>query len=355
MQYDYLIIGQGLAGSCMAMQLLQEGKQILVIDHPQSNTSSMIAAGIFNPITGRKMVKTWRADDLFPYLHIFYQQAEKELQSKFFNSVNIYRPFLNTEVQNEWMGKSTFEEHQYYIENVHLESKYSLDLRDEYGGLELKRSGYVDLPIFMKSVKARLEKEGYYVQGIFNESKLILKKNSIKYEGFESKKIIFCNGEQGANSVLFGWLPYSLIKGEILEISVPESPKIIYNKGVFILPKKNNRYRVGATYERNDLTYNATEKARRALVEKLNGVYRPEYNIVNQVAGIRPATRDRRPFIGIHPEYPQVGIFNGLGAKGVSLAPYFSKQFVQTLEYGNELDRQVNINRYKSIYYGTID
>jgi len=355
MQYDYLIIGQGLAGSCMALQLLQEDKKILVIDEPHPNTSSMIAAGIFNPITGRKMVKTWKADQLFPYLKTFYLQAEKELKSNFFHQINIYRPFIDTEVQNEWMGKSASAEHQSYVEKVHLNSEFPNDLHDEYGGLELKNAGYIDLPVFINSVRLLLKQKGCYVENKFDEDKLILENGAVKYESFTSKKVILCNGDQSAHSNLFGWLPFSLVKGEILEISVPKLPTVIYNRGVFILPKKNNKCRVGATYDQNDLTNNVTDKARKALVEKLNGVYRSEYNIVNQVAGIRPASRDRRPFIGIHPNYPEIGIFNGLGAKGVSLAPYFSKQFVQMLEHGTELDDEVNINRYKSIYYSNID
>jgi len=350
MQYDYMIIGQGLAGSCMALQLLRKGKSVVMIDEPHPNTSSMVAAGLYNPITGRKMVKSWRADDLFPYLHTFYREIEKELQATFIHPINIYRPFIDLEMQNEWMGKSTSEENEYFVENVYHESKHPEDLFDEYGGLEVKKSGYVDLPVFIKSVRARLIKEGLLKQGLFDESKMTIEKDAVKYDGFECKKMIICNGRKAAESTLFGWLPFSLVKGEILEVLVQKSQSVIYNRGVFILPKENGICRVGATYERNDLTNNVTEKGKRALVDKLNALYKCDYKIADQVAGIRPATADRRPFIGMHPEYPHIGIFNGLGAKGVSLAPYFSKQFAEELEGEGQLDSEVNINRYKSLY-----
>ena len=350
MQYDYMIVGQGLAGSCMAQQLLRKGKSIVVLDNPHPNTSSMVAAGLFNPITGRKMVKSWRADDLFPYLHTFYKEMEKELKEVFLHSINIYRPFIDLEMQNEWMGKSTSSENEYFIEKVHHQSRFPEDLFDEYGGLELKKSGYVDLPSFVKTVRVLLQREGQYLQEEFDENKLTIETDCIKYNGLESKKIIFCNGQRAVQSELFGWLPFSLVKGEILEVSVPKSPSVIYNRGVFILPKENGICRVGATYDRNDLTHNATEKGRKALVDKLNALYKSDYDILDQKVGIRPATLDRRPFVGIHPKYPHVGIFNGLGAKGVSLAPYFSRQFVEELEGEGELDREVNINRYKSLY-----
>lgn len=355
MTYDYMIVGQGLAGSCMALQLLKAGKKILVIDQPHANSSSMVAAGIFNPITGRKMVKTWKADMLFPYLQKFYREVEQECQAQFLNQMNIYRPFLGLEEQNEWMGRSTSEDHQRYIENVHHKPQYQNDLKDEYGGLELRQSGYVDLPIFIHSIRELLKSKNAYLESEFREQHLIVNDAGVSYEKYNSKNIIICNGEGIADSKLFGWLPYSMVKGEVLEISVSKLPKVLYNRGVFILPKKERKCRVGATYELNDRTYDATEKARKALVSKLNGLYQADYKITNQIAGIRPATRDRRPFIGIHPEYQHVAIFNGLGAKGVTLAPYFSKQFVDMLEGNGKLDKEVDITRYKSLYYDSID
>ena len=58
---DYLIVGMGLAGSALAYFLSKNGKKIALIDNNIDQTSSKIAAGLYNPITGRKMVKTWMA------------------------------------------------------------------------------------------------------------------------------------------------------------------------------------------------------------------------------------------------------------------------------------------------------
>ena len=83
-QIDFIIVGQGLAGSALALQLLKRNKKILVIDRIKANSPSRIAVGLFNPITGRHMIKTWMADRLFPYLHQFYQEAEALTQNRFF-------------------------------------------------------------------------------------------------------------------------------------------------------------------------------------------------------------------------------------------------------------------------------
>ena len=78
--------------------------------------------------------------------------------------------------------------------------------------------------------------------------------------------------------------------------------------------------------------------------------FKKPYKIVDQEAGIRPATLDRRPFLGVHPEFERLLMFNGFGTKGVSLMPYFSVKFCDFLSNDKELPEEVNINRYFSLY-----
>lgn len=108
---------------------------------------------------------------------------------------------------------------------------------------------------------------------------------------------------------------------------------------------------MGATYTWHDLNWETTEDARDYLQEKIKVYLKKPYTILEQQVGIRPSTKDRRPFVGLHPEFKQLGIFNGLGTKGVTLAPYFAHQFVNFLELGEELDSEVNIARVFSLYF----
>ena len=71
MKIDFLLIGQGLAGSALGYRLKKAGKKIKLIDLPSENKSSRVAAGLYNPVTGRKMVKTWNADLLSPEIQPF--------------------------------------------------------------------------------------------------------------------------------------------------------------------------------------------------------------------------------------------------------------------------------------------
>jgi len=70
------------------------------------------------------------------------------------------------------------------------------------------------------------------------------------------------------------------------------------------------------------------------------------FDVVDHWAGIRPASSDRRPLIGVHPKHKSVMIFNGMGSKGVMLAPYFARQLIKFMEEGEKLDATVDINRF---------
>ena len=90
---DYIIVGQGLAGSILALTLLQKGKSVMVIDDAKPNTASKIAAGLYNPVVFKRLVKSWLADDLLPYMDSFYPEMEKLLGVEFYFSKRILKPF----------------------------------------------------------------------------------------------------------------------------------------------------------------------------------------------------------------------------------------------------------------------
>ena len=91
MNIDYLIVGCGLAGIAFAETCLQNNKSILVYDN-NSQTSSTIAAGLYNPVVFKRLVKSWLADDLLPYMDEFYPEMEKLLGTKFYFSKRILKP-----------------------------------------------------------------------------------------------------------------------------------------------------------------------------------------------------------------------------------------------------------------------
>lgn len=344
MKVDFLLIGGGLAGLTLAYRLQQAGKVVQILDTPGENQSSQIAAGLYNPVTGRKMVKTWLADTLFEEIEPFYREMEKLSGEKFLHPSLIYRPFLSIEEQNEWMGKSSEEVYLPYIQAIHRHSQ-SLYLKDPEGGVLVKNSGWLDLPLFMKAMKAYFG--SVYTVRKIEEDRLSYEEGRWIFDEIEAEHVVFCTGVQAANSSFFGFLPFAPVKGEILEVNQAFCPEYIVNRGVFRIHLGNGVHRVGATYTKHDLDCGTTAQAARELLDRLDGLVNvPSGHVVSHKFGIRPATRDRKPFLGKHPSVPNVYIFNGFGAKGVSFVPYFSKIMCAYLVKSSPIPAEVDIARY---------
>ncbi len=350
MNYDYLIVGQGLAGSIIAYQLLMCGKTIAIIDERKASTSSTVAIGLVNPFTGPKMVKSWKTEQLIPFLEQFYKEAEQTTNTLFFSKRTIYRPFLSIEELNDWDGRSSQPGYKKFINKICKNNTHSDHVYDPFGGVEI--SGFVlNVHKFIESFYQYLSGKCLYLEERFDENFLEILNNEIKYKEINASKIIYCSGYQMQKSKYFDWLPLAPVKGEILHLKLQQNFKTIYNRSGFIIPQGIGFYKAGSTYNRADLSEKPTELGKNEITKKLDTLLKVKYEIVKQEAGIRPGTKTRKPLIGTHPIHKSLIVFNGLGTKGVSIAPFFGNQLVKCLEEGNILDEEVDIKKYYSLYF----
>ncbi|WP_128544693.1 NAD(P)/FAD-dependent oxidoreductase [Larkinella soli] len=349
---DYLIIGQGVAGSVLAWTLDRRGKRVVLVGSSGRPSASLAAAGIFNPLTGKKLVRTWKADQLFPFLHRFYGEIEQSLGIRFLHRTNIYRPYRSIEEQNTYLAQTSDPSIAQFVLEKTEDDRYGPYIHNPYGGLEVTGSGWVDLPVFLPAVRAYFTEKEQYVEAEFDYGQMEIRDDGVVWQGRQYRKLICCDGPYGGQNPLFGWLPFNPVKGQTLDI-LPETYGVdrIINQGIFIMPVDSGICRVGATYTWHDINWQTTEDGREFIEQKLRSLLKVPYRVVGQRAGIRPATKDRRPFIGLHPAHPAVAIFGGLGTKGVSLAPYFADRFAEFLEGRKELEEEVNIERVFSLYY----
>lgn len=348
---DFLIIGQGLAGTVLSYHLLKENKKIHLINHPKKVSSSKVAAGIYNPITGKRLVKTWNADKIFPYLETFYRELEEVLNSSFIHPMEVYRPFNSIEDQNECMGKTASGSLDGFISDISVVRKGSGILNDRFGGITFNNCGYVDLPTMLEAYNGYLRTLDVYEEEIFDEEQIIINEDHVVYNNINAAKVIYCDGPESRLSRYFSYLPFKIVKGDLIVIKTDVKITQIISKGIYIVPLVDGLYKVGATYDWNDSTSIPTLAGKLEIVEKLTSLLNSSFEVVEHYAGLRPATKDRRPFLGVHPLNKNVAIFNGLGSKGVSLAPYLAKEFTNFLVYEKELEKDVNISRYNSLYF----
>lgn len=350
--YDYLIVGDGLAGTTLIWHLLPYNKKILWLCDVSKPAASRVAAGIYNPLTGKKLVKTWMADKIFPYAGRFYSRAEELVKERFWHSLNILRPFRNTEEQNTYMALAAEPALTDYIEGISDCAGYQEVLKAKQGALEVKNAGWLDVNRFLDTSAAYFADQVTRIEGEFKDEDLKPGPENVGWKDYQVSRIILCTGDDERQRSWFGWLPFNPVKGQLLEVEMETFPAShIVNQGAFILPVKGSGFKIGATYSWHDIDWETSEDGRQFLQHKVSEFLTAPYRITGQSAGIRPCSKDRRPLIGLHPEFERIGIFNGLGTKGVTLGPYFAEEFAGFLENSKDLSPDVNIDRYFSLYY----
>lgn len=292
------------------------------------------------------------AEELFLSLHKFYPQAEKLFQKRFFYPELVYRPFLTVEEQNSWIAKSSDPSISNFIHSTYASPQYGDQLFDPLGGILVKQGGYLDTQNFIKSTRDFFVGKNSFKEEKFDIQEMVDFEDYIEYKSIRAVKVIFCNGVSDDSH--FNWLPVRKLKGEVLQVRLLEKPRVIYNRGVYLVAiADGDVYKVGSTYELGDLSHSITEKGREELEQKMKNLIKIPHEIIAHEWGIRPTTRDRKPILGAWPEYKNRVIFNGLGTKGVSLAPYFSWHLANWLEGKGEILREVNIKRFNPLSSGS--
>ena len=345
--YDYLIVGYGLAGSIISYQLAKSGKKILIIDTFNSNSSSQVAAGLVNPVTGRRVVKSWMADVLIPFAEDFYKKLEKEFGETFYYPMDVLEVIHRTKDLNEWTSRMGEIEMKKYFTKEAPENLYVNKINEFKKMIRISSSAWMNIPFFIDLCKRKIKHSLHLVEEEFENSKLKIGTDFITYDNNKFKKIIFCEGYKSIYNPLWNWLPFVPAKGEILLIECIELPEdFILLGGIFLIPIGNHKFRVGSTYEWNFKNELPSEDGKLKLLTHLNNFLKIPFIIIEHRSGIRPTVKDRRPFIGQHPDHANVYIFNGMGTKGVQLIPYFGDHFVNFLVKNEKLHSEININRF---------
>ncbi|TPE43818.1 NAD(P)/FAD-dependent oxidoreductase [Pontibacter mangrovi] len=357
MKYDFIVVGHGLAGAILAETLRSRGSRVLVIDEPKENSASRVAAGLLNPVAGKRFAKSWMADTFIPAADAFYDALEARYGQKLFFHKPIYKVFSSIEEQNTWMAKSAGGNWGDYILATHTQSINQPGINDPFGGIMIGRGGYLHVFAMLDLLTEDLVKQNLLLPERFDMQELQLTESGVKYKSMEAGQLIFCEGYQVIHNPYFKWLPIQPTKGEVLEVQADENlaPERIYNKAVYVVPEGAGRFIIGATYDWRNPNEETTPQGREELSERLRQITPQKFEVTGQWAGIRPAVRDRRPLAGTHPQYKQLSVFNGMGSKGVLMAPYLAQNFAAALADEEELMPEIHIFRYLSLYYEYID
>jgi len=347
---DYLIVGCGLAGIAFAETALQNGKSIYVFDN-NSQQSSRVAGGLYNPVILKRFSEVWNAQEQITLLDSFYGNLEKKLEAKFDFKIPIYRKLFSVEEQNNWFQATDKIGLAPFLSTKLISKKYN-GIDSPYNFGEVLQTGYVDTEALLVSYHNYLKSESWLSTENFEYESLICNEDSIEHKDIKAKHIIFAEGFGMISNPYFGQLPLDGTKGELLIIKAPELKlDVVVKTSIFILPLGNNLYKVGATYNWKDKTNLPTEEGKQELLENIKEILHCDFEIIEHLAGVRPTVKDRRPMVGTHPKHQNVHLLNGLGTRGVMLAPAMARDLFESIETGKPLDLAIDIKRFKKVQW----
>lgn len=346
--YDFIVVGQGIAGTILAWFLHKAGKKVLVIDEYRTHSSSLIAAGVTNPVTGRRLVKTWLADKLIPFAALTYNELETLTGKRFYEPLRIVRLFNSIKEQNDWSARCAMPEYTPYLDNAHLTRLDENYVINPFGGFDIEGGSKLDMEAFLTAMRGVLRANESVWEERFLFHDLTVTDEEVTYRGVKAGMVIFADGAQATQNPFFSFLPFQPAKGERLLIEIENFPyPFMLKSDVLLVPNgAPHQYYVGATHENHFENEQPTEKGLEELTQGLGNLLKCPYRIVDHAGAIRPAVKGRRPLIGVHPQYKRVGLFNGMGTKGVSLAPYFAQNFTAHLLQNETLVPEVDIKRF---------
>lgn len=342
---DYIIVGCGLAGIAFSEQLRLNNKSFIVFDN-SSQQSSTVAAGLYNPVILKRFTEVWKAKEQLAYALPKYAVLESLLNIKLDYKLPVYRKFYSVEEQNEWFIAADKPSLEKFLSTKLIKNK-NLQVDAPFGFGEVLETGRVDTNALIIGYRSYLKEQNQYYTEAFDYNALEMTSNEISYKNIKATHIVFAEGFGVTKNPFFEALPLNVAKGEILTIKAPKlNIDYILKSSVFLAPEGKDLYSVGATYNWKDKTNAVTQEGRDELETKLKKVINCDFEVVNQLAGIRPTVKDRRPLVGQHPNYKNMFVLNGLGTRGVIIGPYVAQQLYNFIEHKAPLDKEIDCNRF---------
>jgi glycine/D-amino acid oxidase-like deaminating enzyme len=324
-----LILGQGLSGTCLGLKLAMLGKKFHILSGPDYACASEKAAGLMNPVTGRRMALTWNYETVWPLAFQFYPQALSFLKrdpETFFSARTIRKALHSVEEMNFLEAKSAWAGFQ---EIVRIEKKRLQDpeVFENLSGWAVSENGArLEVPAFLEAARQYFIENGQFLNQNFHPENLKKAPKGWLYHGVLYDAVVSCLG------LGCPWVSPELwaVKGQLYRLEgLPDWGADILKTEHFLIPLQDGSVLAGSTYEREFEHEEPDQAGYDGITAELLPEHKSNAKIIQSWCGIRPTTKDRRPVI----RELQDGLFavNGLGSKGVSLAPYAADQLIKML------------------------
>lgn len=338
--HDALIIGQGLAGAVLSETLASRGLRVLVLDAPQAGRASVVAAGMVNPVVLRRTVLSWRASEMVAIAGAFYRDLEMRYDASFWHPMPLAAIFPTAQEAGIWRLRMRDPELARLLSIADADDNSLGTLPRPYGHGLIKRCAWLDVQKLLKLHRANWLAAGRLEERFVSASDIHSLAQGVEVFGHTAPYVVHCSGPFAATP---GLVP---VRGEGLTVRIPGLQlNTMVHRGIYVLPVGDDIYRIGATFAWTDVWSGPTAEARRYLLEQLSRLITTPIEVLDQWAGVRPASKDRRPIVGRITA--QQAVLNGLGSRGVLLAPWCAQHLCDHLYNGVELDEAVRVERFR--------
>lgn len=337
-QLDAVIVGRGLAGAVLTETLRQRGLQVRVYDVKRPGNASMAAAGVVNPVVLRRDVPSWRARELLPLAERFYRGWSERTGWHGWHELPLVKLFPTPKEADQWTRAMQSEAGQALLALLPEPELEQAGILHPNGHGTVPRCAWLNVPAMLEAQRTALLAEGALVERVLQREELRFTAQGVEVDGVQARWLVRC---EGPFATVPGMIP---VKGETVVVHIPgvRLSRMVH-RGVFLLPLGGEHYRVGATFAWDDVFSGPSQEARQWLLERLATFVQYPFIVEEQQAGVRPTARDRRPLMGV--VGPGEALMNGLGSRGVLLAPWCAAHLADHLFNATLLDAEVAWDR----------
>ena len=347
---DYLIVGQGLAGSLLSYKIVASGASVMVYDDHHHACASKIAAGIINPVTGHRWNLTANFHEYLKVAKELYSEIEDTLGCKLLSTLKQTRLVKNEGQSNYFLKRLD----QSVYRDLLTPSSNSYLKDAGFGFADVAQSYRFDTQGFIEKMFEWLALKNSIRQQPFNYKALEKHETGLVYQSIDgetvcAKKVVFCEGYHAIDNPWLQHLPFKLAKGSVLEITIEPLQDMdmrvphdrLLNWGHWILSDHQHRVRLGSTYDWNDTSKQASKESQNKLLESLHNHSHFKARAIKHKTGVRPTTKLRQPFVGPLSNHAHAYCLNGLGSKGCLIAPHYVTMLQQHMVNDSPIPSEV--------------
>jgi len=336
-----LVVGFGIAGALVSWFLEKHNIKYVVVDDAAAGSSSPVAAGLINPLAGRKLALAHDLGRLLPFARQTYQQMGQFLGQSFWNDREFWTLLRDEEERQSWLDRAKDPSVHPYLDKADLEQAVPQNALAEAGVARVRGGGQVMFGPLLQTFSAWLAQQGRYHREPFLHDGLEAVSAADpacwSYQGNCYQAVLFCEGYRVRYNPWFAQLPWRVNRGQRVLLHIPGlmpdygKGAAVWRKQALLAPIGDGNYWLGSVNDWDIEDAMPTSPAGETLRAQLGNLTGLPGQWLENGAGIRPVLRDRRPAVGFHPEHPSLGLLNGLGTKGALLGPWFASALVEHL------------------------